>query len=386
MANKCPKCSSDQWKSARLVIAEGTTNSTSNLKGNITEKGSLSANPRDWYLADRWFSYDNPIEAEINTTSSSLIVDQVKQLMVSAAEGRMLPSPPLEPSQIIYRPAPIKRTVSKPDWFKSDPAGKTPPTEPPKPNSPLNNLDPFNEKSWLQNYFEKLISSFIWIAILLGIFSYFSPSFIRTWGDVLIKSLQFSPSEHERFILVEPIFEVSVPRFSELMQSLALSNYLYNLLGTVLLLLAIFSIRALIIFPGSFSIENKRKQKYSKVVEKAEEEYAKRLEKYEEQMRAHKAALKKREDESQVYKERQEKYQTELKIGEIEYQKALEEHKKQLKEEQEILETKKKNYLVAYNEYEAEVAQVRAFRNELWERARMCTRCGETYLGDKNLP
>ena len=67
MSSTCPKCSNDQWKSARLVIAEGTTNSTSSLTGSITERGSMSINPKDWYLADRWFSYDSPIEADMGT-------------------------------------------------------------------------------------------------------------------------------------------------------------------------------------------------------------------------------------------------------------------------------------------------------------------------------
>ena len=45
---------------------------------------------------------------------------------------------------------------------------------------------------------------------------------------------------------------------------------------------------------------------------------------------------------------------------------------------------RKSKYLEEFSNYEAEMLQVKAFRNELWDRARMCTRCGSMYMGQRS--
>jgi hypothetical protein len=40
-------------------------------------------------------------------------------------------------------------------------------------------------------------------------------------------------------------------------------------------------------------------------------------------------------------------------------------------------------YQESANDYDAEAIQVKAYRAELWERSRVCTRCGKVYLGTR---
>lgn len=386
MSSTCPKCSSDQWKSARLVIAEGTTNSTSSITGSITERGSMSINPKDWYLADRWFSYDSPIEADMSTSTSSLIVDQVKEMMVNAAEGRMLPTPPEEPRLISNIEEPKKRFVPKPDWMKKDPAQKTSPKPPAKPPNPVDDLEPFESRSWIRNYKDQAVSSFIWILLLAAFAMYFNPAPIIKWGDILIKTLKLEPIDHERFLDVEPWINISIPYLSEMFQNLSLPHYWLNILGSTLVVFCIFFLRLIIMFPSSFSYERKRKAKYDKEVQKIENIYQRALEKYQIAYDKYEDAERQRSKQAFEYTNRQEAYRKDLQEAELEYIEAMEEHKRSVQSEKEMHAIQQKKYIQDYNEYEAEVAQVRAFRNELWERARMCTRCGEMYLGDANLP
>ena len=76
----CPSCQSNSWKSAKMVVMEGTTNTTGTLDGKITDPGKLSGGVRNFLLSDRWFSWDYPIEAEIGLTSSTGLVEEVSLL------------------------------------------------------------------------------------------------------------------------------------------------------------------------------------------------------------------------------------------------------------------------------------------------------------------
>ena len=79
-SNVCPSCKSDSWKRARMVVMEGTTNTTGILDGTITDPGKLSGGMRNFLLSDRWFSWDYPIEAEIGLTSSTELVEEVRRM------------------------------------------------------------------------------------------------------------------------------------------------------------------------------------------------------------------------------------------------------------------------------------------------------------------
>lgn len=382
MPTSCPKCKSDMWKSARLVIMEGSTSSQSNITGTITERGSLSGDPKDWYLADRWFSYESPVEAEMTTTTSSLVVDQIKGMLVSAAEGRALPEPPSEPILENKAPAPQKEYVSKPNFLKQDPSKRAVKVAPPKPSNPIDSLEPFQRQSWFTNYASKLGTSFMWIAASSGAISYMLPKPARATFDLLIQIFQFAPAEHERFLNVQAPFEIWVPYISDMFQTLSLSDFWFSLLGMVLLILSLTALRGLVLIPASFSFEKKRAEKYRELVEKTEEKYAAALKEHKDKLTKITEANQQRDLDIQQYNERQELYQKEVAEAEVEYQKLLAMHEEEVASTNEILATQRKNYLAKYAEYEAEVAQVKAFRNELWDRARMCTRCGEVYLGE----
>lgn len=382
MPTSCPKCKSDMWKSARLVIMEGSTSSQSNITGTITERGSLSGDPKDWYLADRWFSYESPVEAEMTTTSSSLVVDQIKRMLVSAAEGRALPEPPSEPALQNRDLEPRKKHVSKPNLFKLDPSNKPAKEAPVQPSNPLDNLKPFEKKSWAKNYIGQLSSSFLWMTAMLGVISYISPALVGSWFNFIIKVFQFAPIDHERFLNVQPPFEINLPYLSDMFQKSLLSDFIWNITGAALIILSLTALRAVILIPMSFSIEKKRAEKYQRHVERTEEKYATALEKYQDKLAQVTEANDQRNLEIQQYNERQELYQKEVAEAEIEYQNQLTRHEEEIASAKEVLATQRKNYLAKYAEYEAEVAQVKAFRNELWDRARMCTRCGEVYLGE----
>lgn len=147
----------------------------------------------------------------------------------------------------------------------------------------------------------------------------------------------------------------------------------------------IFLLRLIIIFPSSFSYERKRKAKHDREVEKIEEVYQRALEKYQIAYDKFEDSERQRNQQATEYANRQEAYKRELREVEVEYTEAVEEHKRLVQSEKEMNAIQHKKYIQAFSEYEAEVAQVKAFRNELWERARICTRCGEMYLGDKKI-
>lgn len=109
----CPSCKSDRWKSARMVVMEGTTNTTGTIDGTITDPGAFSGGISNFLLSDRWFSWDYPIEAEIGLTSSTGLVEEVKRLMVHFSSKVQMPSPPVEPKGISFFER-VKLTPAKP--------------------------------------------------------------------------------------------------------------------------------------------------------------------------------------------------------------------------------------------------------------------------------
>ena len=96
----CPSCKSDSWKSAKMVVLEGTTNIKGTLDGAATDPGKLFGGIRNFLLSDRWFSWDYPLEAEIGFTSSTGLVDEVKRLMVAKGSHLIIPAAPVPPKPV----------------------------------------------------------------------------------------------------------------------------------------------------------------------------------------------------------------------------------------------------------------------------------------------
>ena len=112
----CPSCKSDDWKSAKMVVMEGTTNTAGTLDGKTTDPGRFSGGARNFLLSDRWFSWDYPIEGEIGLTTNTALVEEVKRLMVAHSANSQMPSRPNEPKMPIKPTMPIevpkyKRTI-----------------------------------------------------------------------------------------------------------------------------------------------------------------------------------------------------------------------------------------------------------------------------------
>lgn len=153
----CPSCKYDGWKSAKLVVMEGTTNTTGSFEGVITDPGAFSGGLRNFLLSDRWFSWDQPIEANIGLTTSTGLVEEIKRLMVSHSSKTQMPKIPVKPREIglFERVRPIEP--------------KKPTAEPPVPSKPSQPID----LPWYKHFFESMRGALI-IAIVVGFV--FNPS------------------------------------------------------------------------------------------------------------------------------------------------------------------------------------------------------------------
>jgi len=94
----CPKCDSNDWKSAKLTVLEGTTFSEGSVAGTIREPGQFSGSLRAFLLSEFWFSRDSSFNAQIGLTTRSALVDEVKRFMVESWSKLEKPKRPARPS------------------------------------------------------------------------------------------------------------------------------------------------------------------------------------------------------------------------------------------------------------------------------------------------
>jgi hypothetical protein len=120
----CPSCNSDNWKSARMVVLEGTSYTKGDISGDITDPGTFSGGLKEFLLSDRWFSWDYKLEAEFVSTTKSGLVEVVKQFMVDNSSMILMPSIPIEPKKIGF-------------FERIRPIEPNPPKEPQKPKMPV---------------------------------------------------------------------------------------------------------------------------------------------------------------------------------------------------------------------------------------------------------
>lgn len=274
----CPSCNSDGWKSAKMVVMEGTTNTKGNLEGVITDPGAFSGGVRNFLLSDRWFSWDYPIGAAIGLTSVTGLVEEIKRLMVSHGSKVQMPTVPIEPRKLGY----LERIT------RDNPSVNGRQAEPPIPTKPVLPED----KPWYRHFFASLIS------LAVG------------W---LIVGLIFA-------IFIGPMAMVAV--------------------------LALYLISIPISFVSSFRANKRQKIEYAEKlrlypqqVSDAAEKYRADCERYE------KAEMQKREEERAM----------------LQYQQEM-------------------------TEYEQAKERVLKVRESLWERARVCMRCGTAYLSGDDTP
>ena len=297
----CPSCKSDIWKSAKMVVMEGTTNTKRNITETVTNAGKLCGSVRDLLLSDRWFSWDYPIEADLGLLSSTGLLQDVKRFMVEYGPEVQMPSPPPEP----------ELTTSIKDAWKEV-------QEYPSHLLPLAPKEP-------------------------------TPSEIVEKPEETGKSTARSMPGQLLIIIVLS------------MASLLGANALFG--NDILAVLSAFIIFLSFIIFATFKIQN-RKAKIAKYEDKLEdiENCPESLEQYE-------------KDRERVQKEVER-----FRIRYEESERNLSEYKK-LIEEKRRAEQETAIYKKQLAEYEIKKLDVLKTRELLWERVRLCMRCGTAYLG-----
>lgn len=313
----CPSCNSDDWKSAKLIVMEGTSSIKGDVSGTSKDPGMFSGGMRNFLLSDRWFSWDHQINMEVGLTQTSGLVDEVKRIMVENGEQVAMPEKPVlpeEPSKPIAPFSLFKTKLVKPE----KPTLKRP-VEPIYKSWHLHFLDGIKDNSvklfryWIYFY---LAAAFMASLITQEIYRSFTLGFQVT--GVLFLSL----------------FLLSVPYF----------------------------------FISSIGKNKSLKKKYQ-------------------------SDLKSFQDPDSCYKFRyaNDKYEKSL----VAYNVSLEKEKKK-NADQEILNKQYESELASYQfdldrynldleKYNSDVKQVELLRENLWNRARICMRCGSGYLGNSEI-
>lgn len=147
----CPSCKSDSWKSAKMIVMEGTSTTEGAIKGTSTDPGALSGGLHELLLSDRWFSWAHNIELDVGLITKSGLVDEVQRLMV--ANSSLVKMPPI--------PA-IPNKPEKIGFF-----GKIRPVSPTLPIKPERPVSPESEK-WTV-HFMKSMNVIKWFAIVIAI-------------------------------------------------------------------------------------------------------------------------------------------------------------------------------------------------------------------------
>ena len=130
--SRCPACGSDDWKSAKLVVLENTTNIEGGGRGDIRDPGMFGGSVREFFLSERWFSWDNPIDLRLELTATTKLVEEVKNFMLSHSGLLASPKRHVRPNEWTFfigykEPVPPKRRISKPVTIPEPPVSPDPP-------------------------------------------------------------------------------------------------------------------------------------------------------------------------------------------------------------------------------------------------------------------
>ncbi|MFP7675721.1 hypothetical protein ACG74X_20505 [Marivita sp. S0852] len=366
MADECPKCGGQGWKSAKLVVLEGTTKTEGTLQGEIVEKGTFhGGGVRDFLLSDRWFSYESPLSAEFSSTTTSVLVDEIKALMVTEGAKRPMPPTPSQPSDLNMPKEPTKLSRDRGNFFAINPEKVKKPVAPNPPDNPTEDIEEFESRSWGQNFENWALRAFILNAIIFSIAIYLFPGIMSPAIEYIALLFGIVPSTHSFSDDINLSFYLHIPILSDWLQQLQLSDSVTKGVASIIFLILFLISRSIGKLPFVSGIEKSRRKKYDAKLRSLEETYAKSLEKHEIEMRAYRdklsqwnADIAQFQAEKSAYSQQLTAYENEMKLKNADFQRRME-------------------------DYEAEVAEVRSFRSELWDRARMCTRCGTVYLGTR---
>ena len=365
MSETCPKCHAQDWKSAKLVVLEGTTKTKGSLEGELVEKGALRGSVRDFLLSDRWFSYESPITAEFASITTSVLVDEVKALLVSEGAARPMPLPPEKPVFPQEPTVPTKLARDQGKFFAGDPTKIAKPKPPKEPEDAVKPLGEFEPNTWWKNFKDQVYWSIIFVAILMTGYSYFMPESMTYLKKNVAVALEFVPQDHPFSQDVEVSIDVSIPFLSEWIRSHDLSEKTIKVISYLFMFLVLLAIRMAGALLTTGSKEKIRRKKWEEKLSKAgtsqkeaQEKYEVKLEEYRDKVSQWSGDIEQFEREREVYQQQLIAYQNQMRAANAIYERKL-------------------------TDYDSEVAEVDSFRNELWERTRMCTRCGTSYLGPR---
>ena len=328
----CPKCKSADWKSAELVVLEGISSSSSEtngtLDGSITEKGSFSLNPRDWLLADRWFNYSHPIELNLNsktkTETITGLAHKIKDLMVQAGEKMPMPKEPE-----------LKKI-------------------PKAPVDPRSGVSGFLRKTMAQNHTESKLEELINKPLLVRetkAQSYFMFVFNTLCGLMTFSGLIL-------YVWIQYYDGIHILNTISAMVEFPEPVASYSIQITIIAL--ILSASIILVLPSLF--------KYKDYLNKIDTKNADNRDKAERKRQKQIDALKRQSAVTDAS-------QASLNASVQEYERDIVEY--------EIFSKESNLYNIkVQEEFEAAVAEVKLFRNELWDRARVCQRCGTAYLDE----
>jgi hypothetical protein len=364
MVDGCPKCGGQDWKSAKLVVLEGTTKTEGALDGELVEKGAFhGGGVRDFLLSDRWFSYESPLSAQFSSTTVSVLVDEIKALMVKAGAQRPMPPAPSEPSHLIKPQEPTKLARDKGNFFASNPENVKQPVAPTPPENPADAIEAFENRTWWKNLENWAFSRWFLNITIFGLAIYFFPDtfspiikYVALFFGLVSQNHSFSEG------ISLPVY-LHIPIFSDFIQQLELNNKFIFGISFILFSILVSFLQVIFKLPFIGRIENRRREKYDEKLKSIKEDHAKNLNQHEVKLKNHKDKLAEWNSdiaefkaEKSAYNQQLAAYENEMKLANADFQRRIE-------------------------DYEAQVAEVRSFRSELWNRARMCTRCGAVYLG-----
>ena len=329
----CPSCKSDGWKSAKMVVMEGTTNTKGSLEGVITDPGYFAGGFKNFLASDKWFSYDHPLEAGIGLTSTTGLVEEIKRLLVDQSPKVAVPTLPTTTMPTM----PVKSRVLSSSFDRvSIPAKPTaPPAEPPIPTKPL----PPELKPWYRYIYKSILA-----ALLL-------------WCGLGLMFTLFLNALDLRLIGLD---SVALQAFGGLQ---------------ILLFLLTASVVSLPFFVVSSVNENRKlKKQYEETLQLYPDQVNLAIAKYRSDLERYEVDFKFYEAQRAKAAIRDEEIKREIAIHEKQF---ADEYEKQMAEyEQELVVAEKQ-----LAEYELGKNKVLMERGLLWERARVCTRCGTAYLG-----
>ncbi len=351
----CPKCGSNDWKSAKLIVLEGTTQTTGDIDGSGTTPSMFSGGLNNFLLADAWFSRKFSLQFDVHLTTTTALVGEIKELMTVQAAKIPEPLEPSPPKTLSFRERiePGRKKAKRPKIPKKP----NPPTKPNEPKEPRWKEIPSETEVSLKEVAKKVQGFLVFFFLVAVIYLEFASNYFD--GGYL-----YSIKSFEDYYGLPNILSVHVD--------------LIPWWGVLLFLMMVLS------YPIAFLLKSRieRRRAKKKVIEQLKKS------KFNEEKQKHQNSLASYEDEVKHYNESilpdhnkalveiEEQFKREENRLEKEHQEALDAYKKKLAKEEDQkkhYEKEVENYTAAYRNYEKQ-------KLALWERASVCMRCGLAFM------